>query len=224
MASIKPLDDFSTLLPPKAEDQAASQGELAQADFLKLMITQFQNQDPFKPMENGEFLGQIAQFSTVSGIEDLNSSFSTLSSSIQEEQALKAASLVGRSVMAYSDVGYLGDVKPLMATVDLDEPASSVQVDIKDASGEVIQRLNLGQQPAGPVDFAWNGLDAEGNSMPSGNYEISARVIRGTQVESVQTLVHADVASVTLGQQGRGMTLNLEGGGELALSKIYRIN
>ena len=90
MSLIKPLDDFSTLIPQRLEAQRG-QGELAQEDFLELMITQFRNQDPFQPMENGDFLAQIAQFSTVSGIEELNASFSGLSSSIQEEQALKAA-------------------------------------------------------------------------------------------------------------------------------------
>ncbi len=223
MSSIRPLDDFSTLIPPKVEDQR-SEGELAQEDFLTLMITQFRNQDPFKPMENGEFLGQIAQFSTVSGIEDLNSSFASLSSSIQGEQALQAASLVGRSVLALSDTGYVSAEQPLRGAVDLEAPVSGLQIDIKNAAGEVVQRLSTGEQPAGQVDFQWNGTDFNGRQLPPGNYELSARILNGSQVESVQTLIRSDVRSVTLGQQGQGMTLNLVGGGELALNKIYSIN
>ena len=149
MSSIRPFDDIPSLAPPPP--RAQSQAELGQADFLKLMITQFQNQDPFKPMENGEFLGQIAQFSTVSGIDDLNSGFDSLATSIQDEQALKAASLVGRTVVAETNVGYLGTDRPLNGSVEIDGYVSAVQIDIKDSSGAVIQRLNLGEQRAGPV-------------------------------------------------------------------------
>ncbi len=223
MSSILPLDDFSTLVPPKVDDQRGN-GELAQEDFLTLMITQFRNQDPFKPMENGDFLGQIVQFSTVSGIEDLNSSFSSLSSSIQGEQALQAASLVGRSVLAKADSGFVAPGQPLRGAVDLDAPVSGLQIDIKNANGEVVQRLTTGEQPAGQVDFQWNGTDFNGRELPPGNYELSARTISGTRVEGIETLVRSDVRSVTLGQGAGGMTLNLVGGGELSLSQIYSIN
>ena len=222
MSSIRPFDDIPSLAPPPPRTE--SQAELGQADFLKLMITQFQNQDPFKPMENGEFLGQIAQFSTVSGIDDLNTGFQALSTSIQDEQALKAASLVGRTVVAESNVGYLGSDRPLNGSIEVDGYVSAVQVDIKDASGEVIQRLNLGEQRGGIVEFSWNGQDGLGRQRGPGNYELEARVVRGNQVENAQTLVEADVQSVTLGRQGQGMTLNLLGGGELSLGRIHRIN
>ncbi len=222
MSSIRPFDDIPSLAPPPT--QAKSQAELGQADFLKLMITQFQNQDPFKPMENGEFLGQIAQFSTVSGIEDLNSGFESLSTSIQDEQALKAASLVGRTVVAETNVGYLGSDRPLNGSVEIDGYVSAVQIDIKDGSGAVIQRLNLGEQRDGIVEFSWNGQDGLGRQRSPGNYELEARIVRGNQVENIPTLVEADVNSVTLGRQGQGMTLNLLGGGELSLGRIYRIN
>lgn len=222
MSSIRPFDDIPSLAPPPSTGK--SQAELGQSDFLKLMITQFQNQDPFKPMENGEFLGQIAQFSTVSGIEDLNSGFESLSTSIQDEQALKAASLVGRTVVAETNVGYLGSNKPLNGSVEIDGYVSAVQIDIKDASGAVIQRLNLGEQRGGIVEFSWNGQDGRGEQRGPGNYELEARVVRGNQVENIPTLVEADVNSVTLGRNGQGMTLNLLGGGELSLGRIYRIN
>jgi flagellar basal-body rod modification protein FlgD len=222
MPTIRPFDDIPSLAPPPAKAQTES--ELGQADFLKLMITQFQNQDPFKPMENGEFLGQIAQFSTVSGIDDLNSGFQTLATSIQDEQALKAASLVGRSVIAESNIGYLGADRPLNGSVEIDGYVSAVQIDIKDGSGDVIQRLNLGEQQDGIVEFAWDGQDALGRPRAPGNYELEARIVRGSQVENIETFVEASVQSVTLGRQGEGMTLNLLGGGELSLGRIYRIN
>lgn len=222
MSSIRPFDDIPSLAPPPPPTE--SQAELGQSDFLKLMITQFQNQDPFKPMENGEFLGQIAQFSTVSGIEDLNAGFESLSTSIQDEQALKAAGLVGRTVVAETNVGFLGADRPINGSIEIDGYVSAVQIDVKDGSGEVIQRLNLPEQREGIIEFSWNGQDALGRQRAPGNYELEARVVRGNQVENIQTLVEADVQSVTLGRQGQGMTLNLLGGGELSLGRIHRIN
>lgn len=222
MSSIRPFDDIPGIAPPPTASKA--ENDLGQADFLKLMTTQFQNQDPFKPMENGDFLGQIAQFSTVSGIEDLNAGFASLSTSIQDEQALKAASLVGRSVIAESNIGYLGTDRPLNGSVEIDGYVSDVQIDIKDASGAVIQRLNLGEQREGIVEFSWNGQDGLGRARPAGNYELEARVVRGNQVQNIETSVEASVQSVTLGRNGSGMTLNLLGGGELSLGRIQRIN
>ena len=80
--------------------QAAREGDLGQEDFLHLMLTQLKNQDPFKPMESGEFLGQLAQFGTVQGLAGLQTSFDSLSSSLVSNQALQASSLVGRSALA----------------------------------------------------------------------------------------------------------------------------
>ena len=125
MTTIGPIDDFQQIAPPpenKANDS------LGQADFLTLMITQFQNQDPFEPMDNGEFLGQLAQFSTVNGISSLNTAFSGLASSMQDNQALQAAGLVGRSVLAVTDVGSLADDGSLRGGLELESSAGNVQV------------------------------------------------------------------------------------------------
>lgn len=220
MPNITAIDDFQSFAPPP---KAEAGGDLGQEDFLTLMITQFQNQDPFEPMDNGDFLGQLAQFSTVSGIESLNSSFSGLSGSVQDNQALQAAQLVGHSVLAVSNVGNLGEQGAMNGAVELESSASNVQIDITDANGALVQQLNLGQQPAGLANFSWDGTNAEGKRADTGNYQISARVIRGTNIESAATVVEADIESVTLGQFGEGMSLNLAGGQSMPLSQVYRI-
>ncbi len=220
MNTMGPIEDARMLAPPP---ETKSRSELGQGDFLKLMITQFKNQDPFEPMDNGEFLGQLAQFSTVSGIDSLNSAFASLAGSIQGEQALQAANLVGRSVLAITDTGYLSKVGSLDAAIELDAAAGDVQVDVTDASGQLVKRLYLGEQAGGIVRFSWDGLDSSGERMQPGNYQLSARIVRGTAIESAPTLIEADVESVTLGQSGQGMTLNLRGGSALSLSQVYQI-
>ena len=87
---------------------SAPESEMGQADFLRLMTTQLQYQDPFKPMESGEFLGQIAQFSTVSGIQGMQESLDGLAAALSSNQTLQAASLVGRGVMVPSSAAWLG--------------------------------------------------------------------------------------------------------------------
>lgn len=205
--------------PPEQKPQ----GELGQADFLKLMVTQFQNQDPFEPMDNGDFLGQLAQFSTVNGITSLNDSFAGLADSMQGEQVLQAASLVGQTVLASSDVGYLADGGAVSGAVDLRSSASNVQIEITDVNGELVQRLELGQQAPGMARFAWDGRDIDGDFAAEGQYLISARVLSGTQVESAETLLETEIESVTIGQFGQGMTLNLPGGSTMSISQVRRI-
>lgn len=215
-----PIDDARLFAPPP---EAASRTELGQQDFLTLMITQFRNQDPFKPMENGEFLGQLAQFSTVSGIDSLNTSFAGLAGSIQDEQALQAANLVGHSVLAVTDIGYLADNGLINGAVEVDSNVSNVQIDITNSAGELVQRLNLGEQSAGIQRFSWDGMTSDGERAPTDHYQVTARVVRGNNVESIPTLIEADIESVTLGQFGSGMTLNLFGGDALSLRQVYQI-
>ena len=220
MATTSPIGDTGMFAPPP---QRSSNDELGQSDFLTLMITQFKNQDPFKPMDNGEFLGQLAQFSTVSGIESLNSSFAGLANSISGEQALQAANLVGHDVLAVTDVGYLGEGVPINGVIELDSSASAIQIDILDESGELLQTLNLGEQQAGIARFSWDGKNLAGDTVDPGHYQFNARVIRGSQIESAATAIQANIESVTLGQFGGEMLLNLTGGGAISLSQVYQI-
>ncbi|MCP3689314.1 MAG: flagellar hook assembly protein FlgD [Gammaproteobacteria bacterium] len=197
--------------------------ELGQAEFLELMTTQLQFQDPLKPVENGEFLGQMAQFGTVSGINDLNTNFNAMSASFQSNQALQASTLVGRRVMAAGETAYLGDSGPLEGAVELSQSASNVSLIIHDASGQLVDRLELGMQQAGMVDFSWDGLDENGDQLASGEYNISAELQRGTATSAGATYSVVDVESVTLGAGGQGMTLTTKGLGDIDMSQIRKI-
>ncbi|MBT8085187.1 MAG: flagellar hook assembly protein FlgD [Woeseia sp.] len=220
MTEINPFDGLG-ITPPVADNTGRS--ELGQEDFMKLMIAQFRNQDPFEPMDNGDFLGQLAQFGTVSGIDELNSSFSGLQGSIQSEQALQAANLVGHSVLAETESGYLPEEGSLSGAVMLSSSASNVQIEITDAFGALVHRFEMGQQPAGTARFSWDGRDGAGDVMPSGQYRVNALVMYGSQAESAETLIEANIESITLGRGGEGLTLNLAGGEQLDLSRVRQI-
>jgi flagellar basal-body rod modification protein FlgD len=210
-------------LSQPAENSTKDNDELGQAEFLALMTAQLQYQDPLKPMENGDFLGQMAQFGTVSGINDLNATFNTLSSSFQSNQALQASTLVGRRVLVPSQTGILNDGATLMGSVELAQPASKLVITIKNSAGQLVNRQELGLQQAGLIDFEWNGLDADDNSLPSGEYQIAAEVYRGTEVSSGSMFTVVDVESVTLGVGGQDLTLSVSGLGDIDMGQVRKI-
>ncbi len=223
MTGISAFEDLGSIglgAPPPADP---NRDQLGQADFLTLMIAQFRNQDPFEPMDNGDFLGQLAQFGTVNGIEDLNAAFSGLSDAIYSEQALQAANLVGHKVLARIDMAYLEDGGVLTGAIELASSASNVQIDITDASGQLVRTLDLGEQSAGLVRFEWDALTDKQEPVADGFYRVTARVIHGSQTEGAEVLLQATVDSVTLGRAGQGLILNLPGGGELSLNQVHRI-
>lgn len=220
MNDIAGIDEARIFAPPPTD---VGRDELGQEDFLTLMISQFRNQDPFEPMDNGDFLGQLAQFGTVNGIEELNSSMTGLTGSIQNDQALQAANLVGHSVLARTGAGYLPEDGRLTGAIELDSSVSNVQVEITDVSGQVVQRLELGQQQAGLARFEWDGVDLNGDMAEAGHYQVSTRVVRGVNFESVETLMESSIESVSLGRFGEGLTLNLLGGDTMSLDQVRRI-
>jgi flagellar basal-body rod modification protein FlgD len=197
--------------------------DLGQAEFLNLMVAQLKSQDPFSPMQNGEFISQMAQFSSVTGLAELNQSFENLANSLQSNQALQASSLVGRSVLVPSAVGTLPVGGNLTGSVDLPTSSGSVGVNIQDASGQVIRRLELGSQSAGDVYFNWDGVRDDGTTASPGRYFISADAGINGNTSALETLVSSSVSSVTLGKGGNGMTLNLADGNIVDFASVREI-
>jgi len=197
--------------------------QLGQDDFFRLMTTQLQNQDPTKPMDSENFLAQIAQFSMVSGIGNLQKSFDTLSQSLVSNQALQATNLVGRQVLAPSGVATLDANGGLKGSVDLPSASSQVTVSIQDASGQTIRRLELGSQTAGSVPFQWNGMKDDGTFAAPGRYLVTAEAVTSDgQTQAVDTLAASTVNSVTLNKDG-GLMLDLNGVGPVDFSQVREI-
>ena len=220
MLDVNTISELGLARPQTPAPQ--SQGRLNQEAFLELMIAQFRNQDPFKPMENGEFLGQLAQFGTVTGIEELQQSVGTLATSLYSDQALQASGLIDRNVLVPGDTGVLSAQTNLAGAVELPASTGSLAIQVKDASGALVRRIDLGTQQAGLVRFEWDGLNASGERMPSGSYQLEAISAAAGVNEQVPVLIEARVDSVTLGNAG-GVLLNLEGLGEQALADVRRI-
>jgi len=201
--------------------QELKQEELGQDEFLQLMLTQLKNQDPLKPMESGEFLGQLAQFGTVTGLGELQNSFADLSTSLVSDQALQAASLVGRSVLVQSDEAFLEAGQAVNGAVDLPISSTSVQVQITDSTGQLVRQINLGSNPEGAVRFLWGGETDAGFTAAPGRYSVSAQYFDGSEMQSAPTLVHAEVESVTVGTSG--LSIQLRGLGDVPFGVVREI-
>lgn len=210
-------------LGAQAKPEKRNQDQLGQADFLELMVTQLKNQDPFSPMENGDFISQMAQFSSVTGLAELQQSFDKLANSLQSNQALQASSLVGRTVLVPSAVASLPAEGSMSGAIELPTSSTAVGLTVQDEVGQVIRRLELGSQAAGKVYFNWDGLGNDGLPAPAGRYYISADAGFDGSTVAVETLVSASVESVTLGQGGQGLTLNLTDGNVVGFASVREI-
>lgn len=213
------LDSLGLL---RQEQRTTTSNELGADDFMDLMIAQMQNQDPMSPMDNGDFIAQLAQFSASSGIQDLNTSFSSLSTSLQSYQALQASGLVGRSVLISSDSAALSAESKVQGMVNLDTSTQQLTLGIYDQNGTLVRRVPMGMQTAGTVPFEWDGLMDDGTVAPAGVYDLRAEALVNGEMTAMETLVFSDVESVSLSSRG-GVLLNLDGIGTADLSDVYQI-
>jgi flagellar basal-body rod modification protein FlgD len=197
---------------------------LGAEDFLALMVAQFKNQDPTKPVDNAQFIAQLASFGTVTGIDELNKSMQSLTTSYASGQTVQAASLLGRQVLVQQPTGWLDAGGELRGAIDVPAGAQRVTLQIKDGAGQVVRTIDAGALPAGLAKFGWDGRLADGTTAPAGRYTIEASAFVGGKSEAASTLVEARVESVTLGAPGQPVTLSLRGLADVTMSDVKQIS
>jgi flagellar basal-body rod modification protein FlgD len=204
---------------------AASTGTLGGTDFLTLMLAQLQNQDPTSPVDSNTFLSQLAELSEVQGITSLNTSFSTLSSSLSSSQALQASSLLGHQALVNTSTATLAAGAPITGAVNVPQTTSQVVLNISDSSGALVSQINLGAQSSGLANFSWNGSESNGSQAPAGTYTLSAQYAGATSGSTAATtLVNGTVESVSMGAGTTGLTLNVAGIGSVPFSSVQQIS
>ena len=188
--------------------------------FLTLLMTQIKNQDPLNPLDNAQVTSQLAQLNTVNGIEKLNTTLTQLLDGYNETQAMQAAGIIGKNVMV------AGNKLPLASGaayggLQLDSAADKVTVTIKNAAGKVVQTQELGAQSAGNMFFAWDGKDADGNTLADGNYTFSvAATANGTDV-TTKAMQIGTVSAVV--RSSSGFLLDLGDFGDVAFKDVQQI-
>ena len=203
-------------------DDKAQKDKLGQADFLLMMTQQLKNQDPLNPMDNGAFLAQLAQISTVQGLGDLNKKADQFLGANGTDQALRGAALIGRQVEVPGGALTLSADGSATASATAVGPGP-VTVAVQDGNGNPVRTLTLADGAAGPRRIEWDGKDAAGNRLPAGDYRFAASQVGADgKPVALDTLGNARVESVSLDKDGA--TLNLVGGKNVPLAKVLRIS
>ena len=192
----------------------------AQDRFLKLLTTQLKNQDPLNPMDNAQMTSQLAQISTVDGIEKLNATLQKLLSSSVDAEAMQASALVGHQVMVAGSGLQLTDTGAV-GGVELAANADRVTVTIKDANGIVMNTVDLGKLDAGVHNFVWDGKTDAGVKAVNGAYDISVAATRGADKVTSTALQLSGVQNINRSSQG--VSLNLGALGLVTMNDIKQI-
>jgi flagellar basal-body rod modification protein FlgD len=186
-------------------------------DFLKLLVTQMRYQDPMNPMDNAQMTSQIAQLNTVEGINQLNTTVSSLQASLMATQSMQSASLIGKTILADGNsINLLNGSASL--SMRLEGAAESVVVDVINSSGRIIKSTDLGVNAAGIKTFTWDGSTNEGGTAPNGQYTFQVNAKKLNQTVVVTPLTQATVSGVELTSAGPQLSLN--NGTNIAMSTV----
>jgi flagellar basal-body rod modification protein FlgD len=221
---------MKTMNPQAASAAAADSVEGQTNKFMTLLVTQLKNQDPLNPMDNAQLTSQLAQLSTVTGINKLNDTLTALQGNYQNTEALSATNLIGKGVLIEGSKAQLSGGSSVFG-VELGTAADNVQVLITDKNGKTVQTMDLGAQPAGVLPIAWNGvpdptnLDSSGKPvvLADGTYNLTIKATQGGKpLTDANTLSLDSVASVTTNAKD-GVKLNLPSKGMVSLSAIKQV-
>jgi flagellar basal-body rod modification protein FlgD len=206
-----------------ATDPASA--SISQADFLKLLTAQLQAQDPTNPMDNSQFVAQLAQFSQLQATQDLDTNLQALSSNIntsmQTSQVINSSSLLDRNVLVPSTNITLTSGTPAGGAVNF-TAAGTATVTISDAAGNPIRHITVSNTSAGLTQFSWDGTDDNGNAVSPGSYSISASTGSDSS-SSLDTYVSGKVSGVGFGGDSVGTYLQVTGVGGVPLSQVAQI-
>lgn len=199
----------------------ASSSADSEQRFLKLLVTQLNNQDPLNPLDNAQLTSQLAQMSTVSGVEKLNTTLQSLVDQSGSSQALQAASLIGRTVFVPGSQVTLSGSAATPFGIDMQGSADSVKATVTDAAGNTVRTFDMGAQTAGVKPMSWDGKSDAGQQLADGSYVINISATSADKLVAANALILATVSSVA--QNSTGVTLNLANGSTASLSGVKQI-
>ncbi|MFC7421006.1 flagellar hook assembly protein FlgD [Iodobacter arcticus] len=204
--TINSTTDYSAI--NKKTDNKASAADQQQDRFLKLLVKQLQSQDPMNPMDNAATTSQMAQISSVTGIEKLNTTMQSMMASFASAQSFQAAALIGKEVLTVGNQMKFDGTKSADARVDLPAGVSNIKVTITDKNGAVVDNLTLPQQAAGAAGVLWDGKLENGEKAAAGDYFISARGVKDGKEIALNTLTWQIASSVELAKTGVNVMLS----------------
>lgn len=204
-----------------AKQSSADNVAQVQDRFMTLLVAQMRNQDPLNPLDNAQVTSQMAQLSTVTGIDKLNATVQALQASYQSSQSLAAAGMIGHGVFVAGNDIALQESKAIFG-VELSESVDNVKLEVRNAAGKLVHTMDMGAQSAGTLPLAWDGKTDAGTTAADGAYKFDVVAMRGGEKISVATpLSFGEVVSVATNAQG--VKLHVAGFGPVDLSAVRQI-
>jgi flagellar basal-body rod modification protein FlgD len=201
---------------------ASDATNMTQSDFLTLMTAQLKNQDPFEPVDNSQMVAQMAQFSSLAGISEINSTLQAIATRLGATSTADALSWVGKTVLVEGDTAYPRTDGTLGGTIVLGEAATDVTVTIEGPNGAMLKTVQLGPQDAGAIDFEWDGTTDSGEPAGAGPFtiKVGAMNAEGKSVDATP-LVWAPVTAVAFDSDGEPV-LTIPGVGQVSPSAVLK--
>lgn len=220
MNNIEALQGFQA----QPDQKAGKAGdELGKEDFLNLLVTQLKNQDPLNPSDPTEFTAQLAQYSSLEQLYNLNESMGAFEAVQGESERLSALSLIGKNVVAESDTfNFEGEAVELGYRFNGEEEMTRAKVVVKNEAGQVVDEVPINAPEPGEHFMPWAGTDGTGGQLPPGRYriEVIGTMEDGTEVQG-ESLVGSRVTGVDfLDSKNTLLTDN----GNILLSDVARVN
>jgi flagellar basal-body rod modification protein FlgD len=212
----------TSIYTPNEAARSAPKKMLGQDDFLKLLTTQMQNQDPTNPVDNTKMIADMANFSSLQAMTDLNKVVGTIAQQLKMTQAVQASMLVGRSVVDSGTTISLEDGVTPVAQMTTDKEMTDIKVQIQDAAGRTVKTFTGDKLAVGITDLGWDGKDDSGNALAAGNFKVLAYGKNSAGgSEQIGTLVAIKVSSVDVGTNGA--VINLADGTSTTLDNVKQI-
>ena len=223
-SSEQSLNAILSKLGVKTQEEVQKQGNkntLGQEDFLKLMTAQLQNQDPFAPMDNGDFIAQMAQFSTVTGITEINNNLTNLGSKLEPNRVATAAQFLGHSVLVPGQVVSPDDNGEIHGVVDLPGYSNDVGLTFTSPSGEIVHTMNLGSNEKGLVGFSWVDIPEDIKKNKT-RLSIQAYAGNGQASDGLTTAVYNKVIAASAPKNTEDVILETKDYGEISASDAIK--
>lgn len=206
-----------------SSSSSSSSTGLGEDDFLKILTTQLQTQDPFNAMDTTQMVGQLTQFSMLEQLTNMNTTMTSALSAINLQTSTSAASYIGKTVMASGYSLSVSNGTASSCTYTTSSDASDLKAYVYDSSGNPVRTIDLGNKKSGTYDFSWDGKDSNGNTVPDGTYSLA---IAGTDTSGNQLKASTTISGVVSGVSVSNGTvmLNLQDGRQVSLSNLTSVS
>jgi flagellar basal-body rod modification protein FlgD len=198
--------------------------EMGQKEFLLLFTTQLQNQNPLDPMENEAFVAQLAQFSQLEATVTMGDKMTELADAMMGERMLQGSTLLGKRVAVPNGPAILKGGAPISGIITVPNGADNVELNVYSNAGQLVRTIPYGRQMPGDVTVRWDGMNAQGTTMPDGPYRIIATVKSKGEVTQVPISTPDTVKSVTFSAEANDLVLEVSSGGTVNFSQVKRID